>query len=290
MTPSTLALLLLLGGPAPLGISEEGFAVSPVTVNGTGPYLLVVDTAAGASALFPHLVEALGIDPAGGGRVSLQGASGRRQVAQHRIGPIETAGVRVDELSAVAIDSSHLLSASSDRLYGILGADFLVHFDVEMDFATGQMALSAPVSNAPTGATPFKPLFGTFLVIPVRVNGADVTAVVDTGARRSILNWRAARAAGYEPGDERLDEDEPVRGATTDRSVAWSVRADTLEAAGRGWKRPLLGISDLPVFAALGLEKKPAMIFGVNLLKGRLLRIDYDEKRLVIGERVASPQ
>ena len=56
MTPSILALLLLLGGPAPLGISQEGFAVSPVSVNGSGPYLLVVDTAAGASAVFPDLV------------------------------------------------------------------------------------------------------------------------------------------------------------------------------------------------------------------------------------------
>lgn len=283
MTQPTLALLLLLAGPAPLSITSEGFPVAPVRVNDSGPYLLIVDTAAGASAMFPHLLEALEIDPEGGDRVSVQGASGVRQVPLHRIGPIATAGVSSEALNAVVLDTSHLFPGGQRDCLGILGADFLLDYDVELDFAAGEMRLAGPAVNAPKESLPFEHLYGRFLVIPARVNGAEVTAVVDTGARRTLLNWHAARAAGLEPGDERLVRDDAVRGATTDETEAWSFRAGTLEAGGADWRKPKLGIADLPVFAALGLADKPAMILGVNLLTDRSLRIDYDEKRLLIS-------
>jgi len=283
MTQPALALLLLLAGPAPLSITGEGFAVAPVRVNGSGPYLLIVDTAAGASAMFPHLVEALDLDPESGRRVSVQGASGVKQVPLHRIGPIETAGVRSEGVSAVVLDTSHLFPDGRQESFGILGADFLLDYDVELDFVAGEMRLAGPAVNAPADSLPFENLYGRFLVIPARVNGAEVTAVVDTGARRTLLNWHAAKAAGLEPGDERLVADDAVRGATPDETEAWSFHAKTLEAGGAKWKKARLGISDLPVFAALGLADQPAMILGVNLLTDRSLRIDYDEKRLLIG-------
>jgi len=283
MTPTALALTLLLAGPAPLTISGDGFAIAPVTVNEQGPYLLVVDTAAGASTMYPRLVEELGIDPEGGTRVSVQGASGIRRVPMHRIGPLEVAGVSRPSLSAVVLDAGHLLEADEGKVFGILGADFLSHFDVVMDFAAGEMSLTDPADNAPANAEPFHPLYGRFLLIPARVDGVELTAVVDTGARRSLMNAPVAEALGLEPGDERLVKDQPVRGATTDETEAWTYRAKKLRAGGAKWKQPEIGVSDLPVFAALGLDEKPAMIFGVNLLVGRSLRIDYDEKRLLIG-------
>jgi predicted aspartyl protease len=288
MTSTTLALLALFAAPAELTITAEGFAVAPVSVNGSGPYTLIVDTAAGASALFPPLAEALQLDPKEAGRVSVQGASGVRQAALHRVGPVETAGVKVGSLNVVELDASHLFSEGGEETLGILGADFLLGFDVELDFAAGEMRLGESTENAPKRSQPFEHRFGRFLIIPVKVNGADVTAVVDTGARRTLLNWKAAHAAGLTVGDERLIPDEPVRGATTDRTEAWSFVATSFEGGGARWSRARLGVAELPVFAALGLGDEPAMILGVNLLADRSLRIDYDEKRLLIGPPVAA--
>ena len=113
MTQLALVLGLLLSGPAPLTVNGDGFAVSPVKVNGQGPFLLVVDTAAGSSAIYPALVEALGLDADKAASVAVQGASGVQQVALHRIGPVEVSGRSVKGISAVQLDTSHLHSQTT---------------------------------------------------------------------------------------------------------------------------------------------------------------------------------
>jgi predicted aspartyl protease len=284
MTVTTLALMCLLAGPAPLTISGDGWAVAPVTVNDRGPYLMIVDTAAGASAIYPALLQELNIDPKGGTRVEVQGASGRRTVPMHRIDKVAAAGKEVAGLSAVVLESDHLLNADQGKVRGVLGADFLKRFDVTMDFAGAEMILATPRKNAAPKAVHFNPLYGTFLLVPAKLEGREITVVIDTGARRSLMNLRAAEKVGLKPGDARLVRDEPVRGATRDTTEAWSYHPKELSAGGARWKEPLIGVSDLPVFHALGLGDTPAMIMGVNLLEDRSLRIDYDEMRLLISE------
>ena len=270
-------------GTAPLTITGTGFAVAPVSLNGAEPVPLVVDTAASSSALFPRLVERLGLKKEDAQGVAVQGASGLQRVDLHRVGPVSVGGRSVEGLAAVVLNAPHLSEVDGGVLHGILGADFLSSFDVEMDFAAGALRLEPPARNAPADGADYEALFGRFVVVEAKVNGTPVTAVVDTGARRTLLNWPAARALGLTEQSPELKADEPVRGATTHATPAWSWTAGRLEGAGASWSEPPLGVSDLPVFRALGLHEKPAMILGANLLRDRLLRIDYDERRVLIG-------
>jgi hypothetical protein len=157
----------------------------------------------------------------------------------------------------------------------------LSRFDVVLDFPGGALRLED--SAAPPGAVPWTPLLGRFVAVPARIDGVAVTAIVDTGARRSVVNGAALRALGLRPGDPRLVADEPVRGATADATPAWAFRAGTLEAAGQRWVRPQLGASELPVFEVLGLAERPTLLLGANLLREHELRVDHDERLLRIG-------
>jgi hypothetical protein len=95
------------------------------------------------------------------------------------------------------------------------------------------------------------------------------------------MNWHAARAAGVS-GQRKPERVKTAGGATRD-AVAYSLRRFNSIAIGDTRFHPgALAISDLPVFAPIGMDQAPAMIVGLDLLGDRRFLIDYPARRLLI--------
>lgn len=162
-------------------------------------------------------------------------------VANFSVGPIRSG--RAGNLRVLA-------SFGSPPSYdGILGAPFLLQFDLEVSLATKQMSFfdpenceqanlgywaegvrSVPLRRHNTGHK--NPHFF------VRINGKEMEAMIDTGATISTIRSRAARAAGIEfdtPGVERGQDIAGVGGYTVRNWIAtvrtFQVGDETVENA-----------------------------------------------------------
>lgn len=113
----------------------------PVSVNGTGPYDFLVDTGSQITVVDPTLAAKL--------HLSIQGETGvvgvgvRTTAVFTQVDLLEVGSHAVAKPFVVVQDTTHL-SAAGRRVVGMLGGNFLGHFDVLIDYGHGVLCLDAP--------------------------------------------------------------------------------------------------------------------------------------------------
>ncbi len=104
----------------------------------------------------------------------------------------------------IAVARVNFPPADGRTVDGLLGADMLVEYDLELDFPHGRARLYAPAACADP-LLPWPAGYGRVaahkslhrhLFFPARLDGGEVTAFIDTGARISVLAAAAARRLG----------------------------------------------------------------------------------------------
>jgi len=109
-----------------------------VTINGSGPFSILLDTGANTTVLSPELLERLNI-ARGRQSVSMVGLSGQPvQGFRVTLDSLALAGQSVEDLMVVSFDISHL---SRMNVVGLLGQDFLNYFVMSMDNNSQQITL-----------------------------------------------------------------------------------------------------------------------------------------------------
>jgi predicted aspartyl protease len=271
-------------GTQPLQRTKAGHLATEVTLQGHAPVLFNVDTGAGSSALYEHMRKRLGLVPEAGQQVWMQGAAGAQTVERYRLPTLSLAGMETRDLLVPGLPAG--VSHGAD-IMGIVGRDVLARHVVEFDLVSDRLGLHAPGTALDSAngweSVPFRvrPELG-LVELTVTVGGARVDAVLDTGARKSFVNSRVAHAAGVDPTVPGRARGSTASGATP-HAFDFEV-ADFAEASiGQLRFGPRsLSIADLPVFGALGLANRPAMILGLDLLGDRRFVLDYPAGRLLI--------
>lgn len=286
--PRLLLIALLLSGTANAGSQDlkrtsKGHLVTQVRISGHGEQWFLVDTGASASALYAHACTRMGLAAEPGAEIEMHGAGGSQKVQRYRLPRLSVAGVDADRLLVSGLPRG---VQHGEEVTGVLGRDVLGGYLVEFDLASGRLGLhrpgELPKSKRGWNEVPIRLLPQIGLVtVEVMLGGRRVTAVLDTGARKTFVNWRAAHAAGVaaQEGQGRAK----MAGGATGHAVHYSLQTFDGIAIGATRFRPsALAISDLPVFAPIGMDKAPAMIVGLDLLGDRRFVIDYPARRLLI--------
>lgn len=107
-------------------------------INDTGSAQLMLDTGAGRTVISPAVLSALGVSYANARRASLRGVTGDAEVMAVRIESLDVSGARYGPLIVVSYDTGF----GPDRGDGLLGRDFLDHFTITIDNATGLLTLT----------------------------------------------------------------------------------------------------------------------------------------------------
>ncbi|MEK7363611.1 MAG: aspartyl protease family protein [candidate division NC10 bacterium] len=128
-------------GPPPPGVTKIPFKPgSPILVsakiNGGGPVTLMLDTGADTTVVNPLALWRLGISTWFAPRAEIRGATGTTSVDIVRVQSIEVGEAKAGPLVIVAHDIDF---KNAD---GLLGRDFLNHFNVNIDSAAGIVTLS----------------------------------------------------------------------------------------------------------------------------------------------------
>jgi hypothetical protein len=176
---------------------QHALIVIPVKINQTGPFDFMVDTGAQITTVDPALAAALHLKTQGAAGIIGVGVYARAPLTQ--LDSLQAGSHSVDAVLAVIQDLDQV-QATDPRVRGILGSNFLEHFDVLIDYPHSllcldegklmqanlkgkHIALARPLH--PKGNLPFtQPL-----IFPVNVAGikAQLLMELDSGGNVPLL-------------------------------------------------------------------------------------------------------
>ena len=265
---------------APTRLDRIGRVWAPVSVNGQGPFRLVLATGASHTALTPHLAEVLGIQANPADTVMLRGATGSAAVPMVPVESLEI-GDFLMESRRLAIIPDALGGAD-----GVLGIDGLADKRIHIDFRRDRITIMRSKNQRAGGGYTTIPvtLLQGLLVVDASMGGVPVKAIIDTGGQVTLGNQALRLALAERRGDGiqdgKLDQ---VFGATLDMQVGTRLETPALRLGTLMVRSPAMTFADFEIFKHWKMTGEPAMLIGMDVL-GLLdtLIIDYRRRELQV--------
>lgn len=264
-------IVALLAAPAaavvPMEIAASGHATVPVE-GSFGVRQFVFDTGAEGSAVYADFADEAGLKASGSEK--LQGQTGVAEVSLVQIAGLTLDGTTKTKIQAVKLDPR----ADGVPLAGIVGLDLFGDRTVDFDLPRKRLALLAagerPIAGAGLVATP---TLGNLLTIPVTIGGVTATAVIDTGARKTRINWKLGTLLGIDRAT--LAKGDTIQGATNKAIETGATAVSNVQLGMRALAKAPVLVADLPVFEAFGVADRPAIILGMDWLTETRMVVDF---------------
>jgi predicted aspartyl protease len=255
----------------------------PIRLSGNGPYRFLVDTGADRTAISRELVVLLKLPNAGG--VELHSVSGVSTVKTARVHNVELTRTPESSVDAAVLEGANI---GAD---GIVGVDLLRSQRVQFDF--DKQTMSIVPSKAPdfrdepgTIVIEARRKNGRLIVTDAQANGQTLTVVLDTGSQVSIGN-RALRqrllGRGLINGMQKVE----LESVTGERITGDYMFVRNLTIGGVDLNNLAIVFADAHTFKQLGLEKRPALLLGMNAIRAfKKVSIDFANRkfRVVVPE------
>lgn len=246
---------------APTRLDRMGRILVPVMIDGKGPFRFLLDTGANGSVISDHLAHELGLVASRDAGEQIEGITGFERmpcvsIAELRFGDIVKTHLRMP------VASSPVLTG----LDGILGMAGFGRVRVAVDFRHNKVAIGPSRATGMQGYLDIQArrTKGSLLMIPARVGGIEVEAVIDTGAEETLGNSALKSAllarAAQKPAQAR------VYGVTKQVSAGGVVKSPTIYLGPAAIRNLTIVYSDIPIFKTWHLESRPALIIGMNVL------------------------
>jgi predicted aspartyl protease len=258
----------------------------PVRLSGAGPYRFLVDTGADRTAVSRELVAELKLPSSGG--AALHSVSGVSQVAVARVSNVELTRQPEKGVDAAVLDRANI---GAD---GILGTDILRSQRVQFDFEHQTMSIvpsgTPEIRNEPGAiVVAARRKSGRLIVTDSVVNGQSVTVVLDTGAELTIGNDALRQKL---EGKGLIDPAQKIQllSVTGEKIEGDYMFVNELTIGGVKLANLAVVFTDAHTFKQLGLERKPALLLGMNAIRAfKKVSIDFANKkfRVVVPEQSA---
>jgi hypothetical protein len=251
-----------------------------VKVNGTGPYGFVVDTGANRSVMAAELAAELGLPP--GQPAKIHGILGLQDAMTVNAKSFTAGQIRLP------IADVPVLRRDDLGCDGFLGLDAFHNRCVAFDFRRSEVAILPAnfedlESNNPAGTFTSDVIirarqrYGQLTIAEAYAAGQRIGCFIDSGAQVSVGNMALRQAVKARTGDRGF---EPIRvilhGATgqeTHGEVAEIPRLDVGALTFTGFR---MAFADLHTFSLWGMQDRPAMMMGMDLLSlFELVTVDF---------------
>jgi predicted aspartyl protease len=266
----------------PLRNADQRMTVR-VMINGAGPFRFIVDSGATRTVVSRRLATLLGLPSAG--TVTLHSVGGESKVESVKIEALS-----LSNLPAQTVVAPVLTEADLGAL-GILGIDVLANKRVVIDLRTNRMTVESAGHGRPAAepgeiVVMARRRYGQLVLADADAVGTRIYAVIDTGSSVTLGNI--------------VLRDRLVR-----RKRAQALPVDIIDVAGHviqghyaqigdirlgttHIQESTIAFSDAHAFERFGLDKKPSMLVGMDLLRCfERVSIDFKNKTVSL---VASSQ
>ena len=259
---------------------DRGFITADAEIDGK-PVTMVVDTGAERLMVTPAAMTALALSPDRHRRTTINGTGGAVTSQNASLQSFAIGGMEMLDQSAT-VAPLPVLQGPSLHAAGLLGADWLSDFDVEIDLPHQRIALYR-VANCGSDYVPWTgkttsarlQIYGSGLaLVPVILDGHALTALLDSGAASSTLGQAAAQQAGF---SIDLTQDRKGHSMGVDGSVRETSahRFGELQIAGERIANPVLVVGPLHLAMA-------DMLLGADWLRRNRVWISYAGRRVTI--------
>lgn len=283
-----------LGIMAELPVTMEGRrAAVPVTVNGQETRFWL-DSGAFFSIMPVAKANELGLRqtllPPG---FRLQGVGGSSTATSTTIRDFGVAGQTLHNIAFVV--------GGSDSGNGLIGQNFLGLADAEFDLPHGAVRLINPHDCAPGQlaywAEPGDRVFSVPLEggnarnnrqfgLTLRINGAEIRAMIDTGAPNSLLSREAAERAGLPLSGPDVVPLHNMGGFGRRVESGWRVPVDSIALGEERILKAHLNVIDGPIMRSVNA---PDMLLGADFLLTHRLYVARDSKRILFTYSGGNP-
>lgn len=258
----------------PITTLPDGRFTVPITLEGRTLNFLV-DTGGAVATITSAQAYNLGLpvmEAAGG----LRAVAGGKLSNFTRVGKISLGGIQGQNLD-VFVDPE-----LPDGADGTLAPDMMKHFDVDFDLMHGKLNLFSQkhckgqvVYWTKSGhvVLPMDIVSSGHIEVPVSVDGIKVSALLDTGARTSVISMRALKKLGISETSPGLKE---VTEAGS-RYKMYDYPFQQLDFDGISVAKPRIQI-----VSDNFLPGRTDMLIGVTILRRLHLYIAYDEEKLYV--------
>lgn len=244
----------------------------PVRIGENGPYHFLVDTGSQGTVISTELAARLALAP----------------ISQRRVigiaGTLIAGTTMLDEFSFGRDTQYDMMVVLFERRHigvdGIVGIDSLQDQRVLIDFTANSIAVGDARSQG--GNAGFEIVVtarrraGQLVVTSAEIDGIRTAVVIDTGAETSIGNRALQRALG------QRDLPPSVLISVTGQEAPADIGFAREIAIGKvGIVNAVIAFTDGPAFAALGLDRKPALMLGMRELRlFRRVAIDFSKRKV----------
>jgi len=252
---------------------------APVLINGQGPFRLVLDTGASKSALLPRVARALNV-PLHSSTMRLHGVTGSLDVSTIAIQQLEVGELLMGAATLPIVPD---VFGGAD---GVLGNEALGDKRIYIDFRRDRIQIMRSRSERPAAGMskiPLKLTRGKLLAFKTRIGSVPTTAVIDTGAQRTIGNHALRLALNR---SKRQAVQEEIIGVTLDVERGDNIRTPPIAFGRAKITGARVTFTDTAIFTHWELTDEPAVLLGMDVL-GTLdvLIIDYKTQELHVRFR-----
>ncbi len=253
----------------------DGRMTVPVRISAKGPFDFLIDTGSQNTVLSRSLAERLSLTPTK--RATLVGIAGTTKVDA-----IELDQIDLGRRSFYGLFTP-LLEGSNIGADGILGLDSLQGQRVVIDFGRKLMSIGDAKSQGGNSGYEIvvtaKRRSGQLIMTDARIDGVWADVVIDTGAETTIGNRALQRA--LEKRHRKIDQ--VMLGSVTGQQILADIgTGGMLNFDDLNINNVMIAFADSPAFAALNLDKKPALFLGMRELKVfKRVAIDFSTRKIL---------
>jgi len=260
-------------------LDRSGRIVVPVYIDDHGPYRFLLDTGATHSAVSDRLVAELHLSADTGPALIVHGVTGlvSTQACSFeslRFGTITYAHPRLPVLGGYVLEG----------LDGILGMDHLTNKRITADFVHDRVTVSESTGERDSSkyfVVQARAVSGLLLQVTGRADDQVVTAVIDTGASHTLGNpalyaalTRRTRSPTPPPTADVIDATQTLESGNV--RVVSPIELGQVKVTNTA-----VTFGDFQVFRLWGLQERPALLLGMDVL-GTLQELTIDYRRRVV--------
>jgi predicted aspartyl protease len=247
-----------------------------VKVNESGPHRFLVDSGADRSVVSDGLAARLNL-PAGE-PVRVQGMAGSRDVATVEVAALTLGKSAIGPITAPALSARHL---GADGLIGIDAlADQRLMLDFEKRTITVQDSRLPYTANGAEIVVTARRRKGQLIITQASVEGRDVSAVIDTGSEVTLGNT-ALRRRLFGSGRPKEMQDIELLSVTGQVLKAETMVLREVRIGNLWLNNVVIAFADAPPFTLFGLNDRPAIFLGSDLLSNfRRVSLDFRNRKV----------